>query len=179
MDKTHSPGFTLIELLAALAVVAILSTTAAPAMARAWQRANVLQVLHATTSSLAVARTVAITRGEPVTLCPSRDGSSCSGELDWSSGWIVFVDPGRRQQPASQERIIEVVAAINGNLALHSSAGRPRIRYLPHGWASGSNASLNLCSKGNSAHLLASVIINNAGRTRVVRPAESPDCPER
>lgn len=181
MERTHTidaAGFTLIELLAAIAVVATLATMAAPAMTRAWQRTNILQALHATTSSLAIARTVAITRGQPVTLCPSNDGVNCSGDLDWSSGWIVFVDPGRRHQPASQDQVIEVAAAIKGNLTLRSSAGRPRIRYLPHGWASGTNASLHLCSKGGRGVLLASVIINNAGRTRTVRPTESQSCPQ-
>lgn len=177
MDNVRATGFTLIELMASLAIAAILATLAAPSMARAWQRANTLKVLHATTSSLALARSLAVSRGHPVTLCPSIDGASCTGGLDWSSGWIVFLDPARSQQPGSQTQVVESVPAIKGNVALRSSAGRTRIRYLPHGWASGSNASLHLCRGQDNPQLLASLVINNAGRTRIELPEESRPCP--
>ncbi|MGY0650508.1 GspH/FimT family pseudopilin [Luteimonas sp. A537] len=177
MDNMRPAGFTLLELMATLAIAAILAAIAAPGMARAWQRANALQALHATTSSLALARSLAVSRGYPVTLCPSTDATSCTGGRDWSAGWIVFLDPGRSQQPASQAQVVEAAAAIKGSLALRSTAGRMRIRYLPHGWASGSNASLHLCSRDSSQDLLATIVVNNAGRTRTDRPAERQPCP--
>ena len=177
MDTMRPKGFTLVELMAALAVAAILAAVAVPGMTLAWQRANTLQALHATTSSLALARSLAVSRGHPVTLCPSHDGTSCSGGQDWSRGWIVFLDSARTLQPGSQDLIVETAGAIRGNLALRSTAGRSRIRYLPHGWASGSNASLHLCSGNGSEDLLATIVINNAGRTRTERPTEKRPCP--
>lgn len=177
MDKIRSAGFTLLELMASLAIIAILAAMAAPSMALAWQRANTLQALHAATSSLALARSLAVSRGHPVTLCPSNDGASCTGGLDWSAGWIVFLDPQRSPQPGSQAHVVEAVTAIRGNLALRSTAGRTRIRYLPHGWASGSNASLHVCTLDSDPVLLASIIITNAGRVRGDRPKEQRPCP--
>lgn len=177
MERVRASGFTLIELIAALAVIAILAAIAAPGMRTLWQRANSLQAVHAITSSLALARSLALTRSHPATLCPSTDGSSCADTQDWSSGWIVFLDPARSRQPASQAQIVEAVTGLKAGLALRSTAGRTRIRYLPHGWASGSNSSLHLCTTDDSDELLATVIVNNAGRTRTVRPQDRQSCP--
>lgn len=169
-------GFTLIELCVTTAVVAVVAALAAPSVAQAWRTANALTTYHGITSSLALARGMAISRGHPVTLCPSHDGQTCSGGVDWSRGWIVYLDRGRSGQPLNASAVLEVNPALKPGFVLRSSAGRQRIRYLPYGWASGSNVSLALCSAGDS-RLLGKVVVNNAGRTRVEQAAGEVDCP--
>ncbi|GGK10903.1 GspH/FimT family protein [Luteimonas terricola] len=170
------PGFTLIELCMTLAVVAVVTALAAPSVTQARRDANALAVYHSTTSSLALARSLAVTRGHPVTLCPSDDGHSCTGGVDWSAGWIMYLDRTRSSQPENASAVMEVSPPLKRGFALRSSAGRQRIRYLPHGWASGSNVSLALCSGGDS-RLLGKVVVNNAGRARIQRAAGPTDCP--
>jgi type IV fimbrial biogenesis protein FimT len=41
---------------------------------------------------LNLARYEAVRSEVPVSVCASADGQSCSGDLDWGRGWIVFSD---------------------------------------------------------------------------------------
>lgn len=169
-------GFTLVELCTVMAVFSILAALAAPSLADMRRRAGALAAYHTATSTLALARSQAIARGHAVTLCPSSDNRTCTGGLDWHAGWIVYLDRRRGDQPASTADVIESVAGLNNGLVLRSSAGRTRIRYLPHGWAAGSNVRLSLCTY-REPRLLGSVIVNNAGRARVEKAVAALPCP--
>ena len=43
-------------------------------------------------ADMARARSEAVMSRYPSVVCPSTDGSTCSGASDWSNGWIVFTD---------------------------------------------------------------------------------------
>jgi type IV fimbrial biogenesis protein FimT len=93
-------GFTLVELLVTLAVVSVLLVVGVPSMTqfladRAAQ-ANAEEFVQA----LRFARSEAMKRGRPVTVCasqnPEADAPTCSGSNTWVSGWlIVFADSNR------------------------------------------------------------------------------------
>ena len=172
--RHQSEGFTLVELLAVLAILAIILAST-PALARMIRQAQVQASFHALSSSLALARISAVSRGHPVTLCPSRDGAHCTGGTVWSGGWIVYRDAGRRSQPASPEDIVETVSAVRGGIIIRTSPGRLRIRYHPSGWASGSNLSLTLCA-ASGTELAGKVVVNNAGRPRIERASPGLPC---
>lgn len=174
--KPHlQPGFSLVELLAVLAVLAVILASA-PSMAHLVRQARVQGSFHAMSSSLALARLSAISRGHPVTLCPSMDGTGCTAGSDWSGGWIVYLDRGRKNQPRNVGDVIEVSSALRGGLTLRTSPGRHRIRYQPSGWAYGSNLTLTLCTQ-RPGNLAGSVVVNNAGRSRIERPGVGTPCP--
>jgi type IV fimbrial biogenesis protein FimT len=83
-------GFTLIELLIAIGVAAILLTIAVPAFQnflrndRQWTTANSLVM------TLNAARSEAIKQDTSVSVCPTTNGTSCSGASTWTQGWIVL-----------------------------------------------------------------------------------------
>lgn len=172
----HRCGFTLVELVTVIAVLAITAALAAPTLLDAWRRAASLHAYHAASNALALARIQAITRGHPVTVCPSANGRSCTGGVDWSSGWIVFLDPRRSGQPESPSQVLEATPALYSSVLLRSSPGRTRIRYLPSGWAAGSNVRLTLCTR-DASRLIGSVVVNNAGRVRTEQAKEPGRCP--
>ena len=163
--KSKAAGFTLIELLVTLAVVTILLTLGMPAFGNLQQRNRAANAHHLLTTSLAIARLTAVQRGEPVSVCPSTDGTRCRNDVVWDDGWIVFADPARANQPASAAAVLQRVDPIGNGLALRSTAGRTRVRFNPSGWAYGSNLSVRLCTTQGQQHL-GSVIVNNAGRPR-------------
>lgn len=171
-----SAGFTLVELLAVLAILAIILAST-PSLARVLRKAQVQASFHALSSSLALARIAAVSRGHPVTLCPSSDGTHCTGGTDWSSGWIVYRDAARQSQPASPEDVVEAVSAAGRRIAIRTSPGRHRIRYHPSGWASGSNLSLTLCTSYNQ-ELAGKLVVNNAGRPRIEKADPGRPCPK-
>lgn len=173
--KQATAGITLIELLVTLGLLAIVLTMGVPAFASLQRDARVANVHHLLTSSLALARITAVSRGKPVTVCPSSNGTNCRTDTVWEDGWIVFIDPLRTGNPASEAAIVQRLDPIGPGLALRSTAARRRVRFSPSGWSSGSNLSVRLCSAKDQRHL-GSVIVNNAGRPRSERYQQVP-CP--
>lgn len=88
-------GITLIEMLITMIVVGILAGIAFPSYQNLVQSYRARDLSTAFTSSLALARTEAVKRGEPVTICAAGDANftSCGNNTNWTDGWIVFVDP--------------------------------------------------------------------------------------
>ena len=94
-------GFTLVELAIVLAVVAILCRVAAPGLSRTAARRAIAAQASEFMSALRFARSEALKRGMPVTLCAAAPGGAapaCQGSraADWRAGWIVFADGRRR-----------------------------------------------------------------------------------
>src|SRR3546814_16460506 len=71
----------------------------------------------------------------------------------WSDGWIVYQDPGRDPQPQDSGTVIQRFEGVGGELQLRSTSGRSRVRFLPAGWAYGSNLSIRLCRQIGRAHV--------------------------
>lgn len=167
-------GFTVVELMATLAVSGVVIGLAAPAFTGISRWMETTTTTHQLTGSLMVARSTAITAGEPVSVCPSRDGATCLNDSGWSNGWIVFLDPERVGHPVAQADVRAVVQRAS-SLIIKSSSGRPVIRYQPDGRSPGANATFSICS-ATQQMLLAQVVVNNAGRVRTARAAPGTAC---
>ncbi|HEY0661631.1 MAG TPA: GspH/FimT family pseudopilin, partial [Lysobacter sp.] len=158
-------GFTLAELATALAVLAVILLLGLPAFSALLRSMRTDTAFHAVTTSLASARLTAISRQVAVTVCPSLDGRGCRKDLTWDEGWIVFPDPARTGRPASEDVVLHRVAPNLDGIAMHGTAGRQYVRYLPNGFSSGSNLTLYLCSRESGLEL-GEVKVNNGGRVR-------------
>jgi type IV fimbrial biogenesis protein FimT len=75
-----------------LGVLVAVLTMGVPAFVSLAHNSQVSALSEALSMAFAVARSEAIRRGAPVTVCGSKDGASCNG--DWSAGWIVTVPGG-------------------------------------------------------------------------------------
>jgi type IV fimbrial biogenesis protein FimT len=98
-------GLTLVELLVALAILAIVTTTAVPGFLEFARRNQLASQSNQLVSALHLARSEAVRRSTTVGLCASSDGQACTGPdaEDWSVGWIVFVDTGSPGAPGVGE----------------------------------------------------------------------------
>jgi type IV fimbrial biogenesis protein FimT len=81
-------GFTLVELMVTVAVAAILAVLAVPAYNEAMLGSKLNTLANNFAASAQLARSEAIKRNAPVTLCASSNGSSCTGA--WKDGWVVL-----------------------------------------------------------------------------------------
>ena len=95
-------GFTLVEMMITITVLAILLVVAVPAFDGIRLSTRLSSYATALMASSQLARTEAIKRNTPVTLCVSSNGTSCAGSGGWELGWIVLSGTTViRQQPAA------------------------------------------------------------------------------
>mgnify|MGYP001801586778 CR=1 FL=1 len=74
-------------------MVAVLLSIGAPAFQGSLQRNRLQSSMNSVLSALSFARSEAVIRSEPVSMCPTVDTVSCSGS-SYEEGWLVFVDNG-------------------------------------------------------------------------------------
>ena len=87
-------GFSLIELLTVITIVGILLGIATSSYKYVTNSNRVSSEINGLLADLQFARSEAVKEGQPVSVCVSTDGATCSGTAGagWQTGWIVFSD---------------------------------------------------------------------------------------
>ena len=179
MRVTHEArGFTLIELLMVLAIVAVLSTLAAPALGAFIGRTHARTARNVLETSLNQARIAAVNRGGHVVVCPSLNGERCARATAWHPGWILFDDLDRDRTRSADEPLLAVGQVRAAGVAIVASSGRLAIDYRPDGSASGTNLTLTVCDRHSGANGASTVVVSPSGRVRrgVATPAAAAAC---
>jgi type IV fimbrial biogenesis protein FimT len=141
-------GFTLLELLITLAVAAILLSIAVPSFSTAIQNNRMTTQINELNSALSLGRSEAVKRNNPITICQSSNGTSCTG--DWEDGWIVFVDPNADGVVADPVDIVSVHGALPANINIAFSADR--VIYTGAGLATdGASNTFTICDEVEKA----------------------------
>lgn len=144
-------GFTLIELMITIAVVGILLTIAVPAFSQFVVNNRLTSQINDLLADVSYARSEAATRGGRVVVCPSSDGSTCTGS--WSSGRIVFADLNNNSARDSTEVILRVTPALTGGntFALTGIATTDPLVFRSYGGLVGAaQATFKLCSPASA-----------------------------
>ncbi|HET7201962.1 MAG TPA: GspH/FimT family pseudopilin [Steroidobacteraceae bacterium] len=90
--KDKQGGFTLIELMFTITVLAVLLAIGVPSFREFTQASRMATATNNLIADLNYARTEAIKRRQPVTLCRSTDGTNCATAAGAFREWIVFLD---------------------------------------------------------------------------------------
>lgn len=103
-------GFTLIEMMITVSIASLLLALAVPSFKSLISENNVVTSTNDLTSSIRMARSEAIKRGERTALCPSNaplaENPTCASRTNWTKGWIVFVDTNMDGFRSSNETLL-------------------------------------------------------------------------
>ncbi len=109
---TREYGITLLELMVTIVIAVILMMVAVPGFNSYIRDSSLASITNNLLSTLNVARSEAIKRGVPISLCRSNDNASCSGA--WSDGWIVFADLDRDGVVDTGESLLQAGEGVPG-----------------------------------------------------------------
>jgi type IV fimbrial biogenesis protein FimT len=91
--KRKLSGFTLLEFMFAIALLAVLVGLGVPGLTDFVRSSRMSGAANDIITDFAYARSEAVKRGVPVTLCKSQDGAACDDDdEDPFNRWIIFVD---------------------------------------------------------------------------------------
>lgn len=126
-------GLTLVELMVTLAVGIILLAVALPMYRSITANNRVAGQTNALVSALQLARSEAVTRLAPVTVCARSNDTTCGTSANWSNGWLVFVDADDDGVLDAGEERVKIFAPLRGNPTLQAGKSRAAIRYQSGG----------------------------------------------
>lgn len=152
MKKTK--GFTLVELMVIIAVISILSMLAVPSFKVSMVNNRLIGETTNMTAILNLARAEALRRNDYVSVCPSSNGTSCSGN-NYAIGSVIFSDPNNSGLSGSSQ-IIRVMNQFPNNA--DKGKGINRFTFSPTGAIN--SGTLLICNPGYSSY---SIKIGNDG----------------
>jgi type IV fimbrial biogenesis protein FimT len=130
--KRSSRGFSLMELMVGITVLGVLLGLAVPTFRQFSQNNSVTAAQNDLVTSFSFARSEALRRNRPVSVCASTDGAACGDETVWKTGWMAFTDRGIAGTVDSDDVVLQVWQSPNSNLAFNAGTST-FVQYLPTG----------------------------------------------
>lgn len=162
---THA-GFSLVELMVVLTIVALMASLGTPSLILFIRASTVTTATTELASAIHYARSEAVKRGWPVTICKSStvnaDNPACSHAANWRDGWLVFVDKDIDGVVDNGETSLRVGKPPSSDVDITSNNFTNRISYLATG-TSNNNGSFTLCAN----NIARKIVINKTGRLRI------------
>lgn len=169
LSPRRTRGLTLVELITTTAVMAISLAVLVPSWTGLAQRNQITAAGNQLLGHLRFARSHAVHRRRFVSLCPSTDGATCSGDPHgWQGGYLIFSDNNGNRARESGEPLLRVQGSAPKGLRLFSTAGRPAVRFRADGAAWSTNTTFSICASGDVSANRA-VVLYGSGRARTAR----------
>lgn len=127
-------GFTLVELMVTVAVLAVILAIGVPSFTGIMHRNRLTASANELVAALQTAKMEAIRRNSRVVICPTANGTSCSGGSDWSRV-IVFADLNGNSIVNTDDTLIQDVTVNNTGTGITVPGGTTPIRYGADGRA--------------------------------------------
>ena len=166
-------GFTLIELSITLAIVGVLVALVVPNVRDFSLSSKLTNYANDFIASVALARSEAIKRNLPVTLCAASCAStastcSCANSGGWEQGWVMLWDSqsdGNLGDDASD--LLTRHASLDTGLRFTETNNLRRLTFQPSGVGS-TQASLTLCQDTPSDGIKEKIVtVSATGRTSI------------
>lgn len=174
----RSAGFSLVELLTVIALIAVCLALAAPPLRDMIQRNRVASQIGTFRMDLKFARSEAMKRGQPVSVCPTADGTSCLADNTWQSGWLVFYDQNASGTIDSGDVILRRRQGWTGGDTFAAAPTLSAVTFGRMGLASNLAAGpFNFVARASTASTSSTqcVLLNQVGQ-QTVQPGGSGSC---
>ena len=165
-EKEHS-GFTLIELMITIAILAVLLGLAAPSFIEMLKQNRLQMESEDLFVALMLARSEALKRNQPVAMCKSANGTTCTTAGNWEQGWLTYVDEDRDSVKDVAEPIVGVKDALTSGdtMRVTGSAFDNQIVYDIDGTASAGETFV-FCDANEDTSIAREIEIEITGRPR-------------
>ena len=165
--NTHVTGFTLVELMITLLIAAIVLGLAAPGVSDLMERNRLQTSADSLYTGLMLARSEALKRNRPVTLCKSSNGTACTAGSSWHQGWLVYSDDDN-DDAVDPNEILRVESALKAGdtLQIAGSDFSDDISYNTDGSASGTGTFV-LCNADGDVEFGREVQVEVTGRPKL------------
>jgi len=186
--SSWSSGFTLLETLMVLAISAILMALAVPSMRNLIEGSGVVDSVNSFVGAISYARSEALRRGLPVTLCRSVDAETsgtpaCSADRYWEAGWMVFVDlDSNGVFEASQgDSLLRVQGALSNRGTIvqgkrEGGGSYASLRFRPTGTLKNGASTFTFDSPSDIVAARRRVCVSMVGRVRLITNTETEVC---
>jgi type IV fimbrial biogenesis protein FimT len=130
-------GYGMVELLSVIGIATILTVLAVPSYRYVTNSNRASAEVNGLVGDLELARSAAIERGLPVSVCPSQDGRTCTANSQtWQHGWIVFLDAnGNAVMDADDKVLLAQTPFASGTDTLLSDPGVTAVTFNRDGFA--------------------------------------------
>jgi type IV fimbrial biogenesis protein FimT len=159
----------MIELMSTLGILGVVTALAVPNFRDFMLNNRAADEANALVGALNLARSEAVTRGTPVSVCASDDGEACVADgTSWADGWIVFTDADADGNADGADTVLRVQDALREGSSLESDA--LFVNYAATGFIGTAGATLfDLEVEGCTNMHNRSIALNPQGRTVISR----------
>lgn len=159
-------GYSLYELIITIGVVAVITSLGVPSFGKMVADHRLRVEVDALFHAVHLARKESILRRRAVTLCPTRDALNCQPGMDWSIGWMMFVNLDR-DQPATRDSNEPVLQQFSVDIHNQVTANRTSFSFRTTELRA-TNGTFIFCDKAGRAAPRA-LVVSYTGRPRVSR----------
>jgi type IV fimbrial biogenesis protein FimT len=169
-------GFSLLELMIVVAILSIVATLGTPALQDIVRKNQLRTLADTTIAMLNLARSEAVSRNTPVSLCHTSNNTSCTGawNTSWSGAWLIFTDPDQDGVVDTGETIVRVFEGLPGGYTAQSDITSAGITYRADGSIK-TSGELRICAADQNALEAWQIEISTVGRPRADEGTSS--CP--
>ena len=170
--RNKQAGLSLIELLGTVSIIAVVNALAAPTLGETFKRNHLRSQAEQVMTTLTLARSEAVKRNQPVSICRSEDGETCGGS--WSDGWIVFANlDGDDVVDLGVDEVIRVYEGLAEGHSFKGTVANEALTYFADGSYAAGSDTVRICSEDGDLVQSWTVKVNAVGRPRVNKGASS------
>lgn len=171
VGRKRMGGMMLLEMLLALALLALVSAFALPAMSE-WRRdAAIKSSSSHFLAALNAGRYLALAENHHVTLCPLDSRQQCGDQWERSIQMFVDINHNGRLDAADRQLHREILFPENTWLEWHAFRELPYLQWAPLGQTASLNGTFTLCNREGRAERWRQWVVSRVGRVRMVTPA--------